>query len=191
MSTNIKSLADAASTAVGEYISGGFQAVIVSARTFNTKTGKTMYKAKLSEGDLTADATSFSTDFAPHTGKLVKWVGMGMKRGDDYNGIAQITLGDKVRWIPTSDAPTAPIPTTSTVNKSTNTTQSNSSRIEGVTIGMAINKAVDIAINSGNTENDVIWKIASDLVRIAQKMQRGDLAPEEQVEPMDSEKEPF
>jgi len=191
MSTNIKSLADAASTAVGEYISGGFQAVIVSARTFNTKNGKTMYKAKLSEGDLTADATSFSTDFAPHTGKLVKWVGMGMKRGDDYNGIAQITLGDKVRWIPTSDAPTAPIPTTSTVNKSTNTTQSNSSRIEGVTIGMAINKAVDIAINSGNTENDVIWKIASDLVRIAQKMQRGDLAPEEQVEPMDSEKEPF
>ena len=191
MSTNIKSLADAASTAVVEYISGGFQAVIVSARTFNTKTGKTMYKAKLSEGDLTADATSFSTDFAPHTGKLVKWVGMGMKRGDDYNGIAQITLGDKVRWIPTSDAPTAPIPTTSTVNKSTNTTQSNSSRIEGVTIGMAINKAVDIAINSGNTENDVIWKIASDLVRIAQKMQRGDLAPEEQVEPMDSEKEPF
>jgi hypothetical protein len=50
---------------------------------------------------------------------------------------------------------------------------------------------VDIAINSGNTENDVIWKIASDLVRIAQKMQRGELAQEEQAQELDDEKEPF
>jgi hypothetical protein len=56
---------------------------------------------------------------------------------------------------------------------------------------MAINKAVDIAINSGNTENDVIWKIASDLVRIAQKMQRGELAKEEQAQEGDDEKAPF
>ena len=191
MSTNIKSLADAAATGIGEYIGGGFQAVVVSARTFETKTGKTMYKAKLSEGDLTADATSFSNDFAPHTGKLVKWVGMGLKRGEDYKGVAQITIGDKARWIPTSDAPTAPIPTSSTVNTSVNVTTSNASRIEGVTVGMALNKAVDIAINSGNTENDVIWKIASDLVRIAQKMQRGELAQEEQAHEIDDGKEPF
>jgi hypothetical protein len=77
------------------------------------------------------------------------------------------------------------------VNTSVNVTTSNVSRIEGVTVGMALNKAVDIAINSGNTENDVIWKIASDLVRIAQKMQRGELAQEEQAQELDDEKEPF
>lgn len=181
MSSQIKSLRDAANTQPGEYISGGFQAVVVNASSIQTKTGKTMYKAKLSEGDLTVSATSFTTDFQPHVGKLVKWVGMGLKRGDDYNGVPQISIGDKARWIPAGDAPTAPAnpPQTQTASSATSATAIISGAIPGVTVGMAINKAVDIAVRSGDANPEVIWRLASDLIRISDRLQRGELASEE------------
>lgn len=180
MSSQIKSLREAANTQPGEYISGGFQAVVVNASSIQTKTGKTMYKAKLSEGDLTVSATSFTTDFQPHVGKLVKWVGMGLKRADDYNGVPQISIGDKARWIPAGDAPTAPASAPQQAHNAPSATQgATSGPIPGVTVGMAINKAVDIAVRSGDTNPEVIWRLASDLIRISDRLQRGELAPEE------------
>lgn len=59
---------------------------------------------------------------------------------------------------------------------------SGASRIEGVTVGMAINKAVDLAITSGETSDDNIWKKASMLIRLSAKLQAGQLAPESPVE---------
>lgn len=179
MPTAIKSLKEAIQTPVGEYISGGFQAVVVNHKTLTTKTGKTFYKAKLSEGDLTVDASSFSTDFAPHVGKLVKWVGMGLKRGDDYNGVAQVSIGDKARWIPAGDAPTvAPVHQEAPQAQPASAPSSGQGLVPGVTVGMALNKAVDIAIRTGDTNEDVIWRLASMLIRLSDKLQKGELAPD-------------
>lgn len=186
MSTQIKSLQEAVQTPVGSYVSGGFQAVVANAKSLTTKTGKTMYKAKLQEGGLTIDATSFATDFQPHIGKLVKFVGMGIKRGDDYNGVPQLSIGDKARWIPAGDAPTqtpAPAPAQQSASAPTHA----QGVIPGVTVGMAINKAVDIALKTGDANEETIYYTASMLIRLSDKLQRGELAPENPAD----ENQPF
>jgi hypothetical protein len=72
----------------------------------------------------------------------------------------------------------------------TPTPYTQSTRIEGVTVGMAINKAVDICTKTGDVSEDSIWQRASMLIRIAQKLQSGNLAtPEPSNEP--SEEEPY
>ena len=177
MSNQIKSLQEAVNTPPGSYISGGFQAVVANAKSLQTKTGKTMFKAKLQEGGLTIDATSFTTDFAPHVGKLVKFMGMGLKRGDDYNGVPQISIGDKARWIPAGDAPTE-APATAPQSAPQGQTA-----IAGVTVGMAINKAVDILNKTGDANEDQIWQTASMIIRVSEKLQRGELAPAEEPLP--------
>lgn len=174
MSDQIKSLRDAANTQPGSYISGGFQAVVSQAKSINTKTGKTMFKATLTEGDLSVDATSFSTDFAPHVGKLVKWVGMGLKRGDDYNGKPQISIGDKARWIPSGAAAAQPAPAQSSAPAPSHA----QSVVPGVTVGMAVKGAIDILLKTGDATPENIWCVASDIIRISDKLQRGELAPE-------------
>lgn len=179
--SQIKSLQEAVNTQPGSYISGGFQAVVTNAKTLNTKTGKTMFKATLTEGSLSVDATSFATDFAPHQGKLMKFTGMGLKRGDDYNGKPQISIGDKARWIPAGDAPAqAPAPA-----QPAQAPASAQGAIPGVTVGMALNKAVDIALKTGDANEETIYSLASMLIRLSDKLQRGELAPEE------TENEPY
>ncbi len=50
--------------------------------------------------------------------------------------------------------------------------------INGATIGMAINQACANLTHMGMAlDPDKVWKIASGLVRVAQKMDQGDLAP--------------
>lgn len=175
MSTQIKSLQEAVQTPVGSYVSGGFQAVVANAKSLTTKTGKTMYKAKLQEGGLTIDATSFATDFQPHIGKLVKFVGMGIKRGDDYNGVPQLSIGDKARWIPAGDAPTQ-APAVAPVQQAAPATAQGV--IPGVTVGMSINAAIAILTKTGDASVDNIYQLASEIIRISDKLQKGELAPE-------------
>jgi hypothetical protein len=57
-----------------------------------------MFKARLTDGQHTASATSFSQTFEHFDGKRVEFSGMGLKRGDDYNGTAQVGIGDKAKW---------------------------------------------------------------------------------------------
>ena len=174
-----KTLQDVNNTAPGTFFSGTFQANVSNCKAVNTKTGKTFYKATLTEGGVEASATSFSRDLSPLDGKLVKFGGMGIKRGDDYQGKAQISLGDKSIISPVGEATqSAPVP--SVVGIPTPYTQS--PRIEGITVGMAINKAVDIAIAQGTMNEMCIYHQASMLIRLAQKLQSGNLAPEDVIE---------
>ena len=172
-----KTLQDVVNTAAGSFFSGSFQANVSNCKSIATKTGKTFYKATLTEGGVEASATSFSRDLSPLDGKLVKFGGMGIKRGDDYQGKAQVSLGDKSIISPVGEATQSAPATTPTP-----TPLAASTRIEGVTVGMALNKAVDISIRLEDVGEDSIWQRASMLIRIAQKLQSGNLAPEEVVE---------
>ena len=178
-----KTLQDLVNTAPGSFFSGSFQANVSGCKAISTKTGKTFYKATLTEGGVEASATSFSRDLSPLDGKLVKFGGMGIKRGDDYQGKAQISLGDKSIISPVGEA-TQSAPAT-TPNP---TPLAASTRIEGVTVGMAVNKAVDIAIAQGTMNEMCIYHQASMLIRLAQKLQSGNLAPEDVVaDPQDEQ----
>lgn len=168
----------------GEYVKGAVVADVSNAKAIQTKSGKTIFKATLRDGQNVLDATSFSKTFEHVDGKRVQFSGPGIKRGDDYNGKANVIIGDKVVFkavgepTPTQTAPEAPEP-----RKSEGKAVSVPSRIEGVTVGMAINKAVDALIAEAqgtgsqlvNEEN--VWRLASDLIRVAQRLQSGDLHP--------------
>lgn len=180
-----KTLQDLVNTAPGSFFSGSFQANVSECKSINTKTGKTFFKATLTEGGVEASAMSFTRDLSPLQGKLVKFGGMGIKRGDDFNGRAQVTLGEKsilsLQGEAIQSAPVGVVGVAGSV--------STNPRIEGVTVGMAINKAVDICTKTGDVGEDSIWQRASMLIRIAQKLQAGNLAPES-VE-QQSEEEPY
>jgi hypothetical protein len=178
-----KTLVDVNNTAPGTFFSGTFLANVSGCKAISTKTGKTFYKATLTEGGVEASATSFSRDLAPLEGKLVKFGGMGIKRGDDYQGKAQISLGDKSIISPVGEAlPPSASPTPNPTQLAAST------RIEGVTVGMAINKAVDILIPSGvHIDENAVWHQASMLIRVAQKLQSGNLAPEPGNDPQDEQ----
>lgn len=196
MSNNPKSLQDTINTPAGTFLNAaGFQAVVGQCKTFQTKTGKSMHKAEVSEGGAKASITSFAVDFAPLSGKLVKFIGMGLKMGEPYNGVAQITIGDKARIIPVGEAPAeqAQAP-----QAAPNAHSGQNKPIEGVTVGMAINKAVDIAIAETNTDLAYVYATASSLIRMAQKLQRGELhevrtlhAPEPAQEEQNNDDIPF
>ena len=183
-----KTLQELANTAPGTFFSGTFQASVSGCKAVSTKTGKTFYKANLSGDGVEVSATSFSRDLSPLEGKLVKFGGMGIKRGDDYQGKGQVVLGDKSIISPVGEA-TQSAPATTVTGTPTQYTQS--PRIEGVTVGMAINKAVDILIPSGvHIDENSLWQTASMLIRVAQKLQSGNLAASEPSnEP--SEEQPY
>lgn len=176
MSNQIKSLQEAINTPAGEYISGGFQAVVTQAKSVPTRGGKTVHKAILTEGVLKVFATSWTTSFAPCEGKLMKWVGMGLKRENDYNGSAQVTIGDKARWIPIGEAPAASEP--QPAQQATANTGTKPPPINGQTVGMCIKGAIDL----GAKDEGEIWTTASMLMRVSDKLNRGELAPEQQDE---------
>jgi hypothetical protein len=179
-----KTLQDLVNTAPGSFFSGSFQANVSECKSINTKTGKTFFKATLTEGGVEASAMSFTRDLSPLQGKLVKFGGMGIKRGDDFGGKAQVSLGDKSIISPVGESvPPASIIGVGTVSPAIQ------GRIEGVTVGMAVNKAVEIAIANGTVNEACIYYQASMLIRLAQKLQAGNLAPESSNEP--SEEEPY
>ena len=182
-----KTLQELANTAPGTFFSGSFQANVSGCKAVSTKTGKTFYKATLLGDGVEVSATSFSRDLSPLEGKLVKFGGMGIKRGDDYQGKAQISLGDKSIISPVGEAlpPSGPPPLTVV---GTTALYTSSPRIEGVTVGMAINKAVDICNINGDVNEEKLWFYSSMLIRLAQKLQSGNLAPEDVVaDPQDEQ----
>jgi hypothetical protein len=179
-----KTLQELANTAPGTFFSGTFQANVSGCKAVSTKTGKTFYKANLSGDGVEVSATSFSRDLSPLEGKLVKFGGMGIKRGDDFQGKSQVSLGDKSIISPVGEA-TQSAPATTVTGTPTLYTQS--PRIEGITVGMALNKAVEIAIANGTINEACIYYQASMLIRLAQKLQSGNLAPEDIIETSENE----
>jgi hypothetical protein len=172
----------------GEYVKGAVIADVSNAKAIQTKTGKTIFKATLRDGQHLVEATSFSKTFEHIDGKRVQFSGPGIRRGDDYNGKVGVTFGEKVVFkavegsTPSQTAPEAPEP-----RKNEAKAVSAPSRIEGVTVGMALNKAVDLAIAGGDLSNEAIWHRASALIRLSSRLQGGDLAPETTAEEANSE----
>ena len=177
----------------GEYVKGNIVANVSGAKALTSKSGKTFWKATLSEGGLTVDVTSFSKTFEHVNGQRVQFSGPGIKRGDDYRGGIQLTFGDKVVFKPVGEAtPSQPAPVAEEPRKIEAKAVSGPSRIEGVTVGMAINKAVDALIASQadvNAEN--VWHRASMLIRVAQRLQNGELTPVTATNEVPSEEVPF
>jgi len=191
--SNLKTLAEAAQTAPGSFISGGFQANVQNAKARQSKAGKSFWTCTLTEGGLEVSATSFSRDLTPLDGHLVKFTGMGLKRGDDYNGKAQISLGDKAIISPIGGTITIPQQSSPSeaVKSPVMAQNGGSGRIEGVLVGMALNKAVDICLKTGDTNEDTLWHWSSTLIRLSQKLQAGNLAPLSGIEPSDEQEQPY
>jgi hypothetical protein len=183
---NLKSLQEVANTAPGSYVSGGFQAVVSKVKQRTAKaSGKIFYACSLTEGNLTIAALS-DRDVRDLEGKLVKFMGMGIKRGNDYNNVAQVNIGDKTTILPVGDGVISVPSTTSQqpvqyINSPAEAAPV--SRIEGVTVGMAINKAVDICTKTGDVSEETLWYWSSILIRMAQKLQAGNLAPVPETTP--------
>ena len=175
-------------TPCGEFVRGPIEADIIEAKAVTSKAGKVFFKAKLRDGQNFAFATSFSRTFEHDQGKRVVFSGMGIRRGDDYNGTPQVTIGDKASWKAKGAASTsdegqpAPAPTNAR-NGQGNAPSGASEVIAGVTVGMAINKAVDLAIARGKSDMTTVYELASGLVRMAQAMQGGKLHDKGQPEP--------
>jgi len=174
----------------GEYVKGAVVADVSNAKAIQTKSGKTIFKATLRDGQNVLDATSFSKTFEHVDGKRVQFSGPGIKRGDDYNGKANVIIGDKVVFKAVGEpTPSQPAPEPEEPRKTDSRPTPAPSRIEGVTVGMAINKAVDTLNAQQLAVTELaVWQIASRLIRVAQRLQAGDLHASE--EPT-SEEAPF
>jgi hypothetical protein len=181
------------STTPGEYVRGPITATVESAYPKTTNAGKTIFKCILRDGQLVAEATSFSRTFEHVVGKRVQITGMGLRRGNDYGGKMGLVVGDKATVKAIGDAPlTQTTPVAEEPRKSEGKAVSGPSKVEGVTVGMAINKAVDALIASQadvNAEN--VWHRASMLIRVAQRLQSGELAPVTATNEVPSDEAPF
>ena len=178
----------------GEYVKGNIVANVSGAKALTSKSGKTFWKATLSEGGVTVDVTSFSKTFEHVNGQRVQFSGPGIKRGDDYRGGIQLTFGDKVVFKPVGEATQAqPAPVAEEPRKTQGNAVSGPSRIEGVTVGMALNKAVDICMLEGpdSINSERLWRTASMIIRVAQELQSGNLAPVTATNEVPSEEVPF
>lgn len=174
--SNNKTLTDVANTQPGQFISGKFSGTMTKTATRQSKAGKAFYKAIISDGIVQIDVTSFSADLGQFEGQLVTMGGMGVKRGEDYKGIAQISLGDKA--VISSQGASLANPASVGVPVAARASDSQPTRVEGVTIGMALNKAVDICIKKDSFTEDDIWKWASTIIRIQNKLARGEFKDE-------------
>jgi hypothetical protein len=191
---NLKSLQEVANTAPGSYVSGGFQAVVSKVKQRTAKaSGKIFYACSITEGNLTIAALC-DRDVTALEGKLVKFMGLGIKRGNDYNGVAQVNIGDKTTILPVGDGVIAvPLTTSQQPVQYINSPAeaASVSRIEGVTVGMAINKAVDICTKTGDVSEETLWYWSSILIRMAQKLQAGNLAPVPETKPELEDEQPY
>lgn len=193
----------------GDWVKGAVTANVEKAWAMTTKAGKTIFKATLRDGVNIAEATSFGKTFEHVEGKRAQFSGPSIKRSD-YNGKLSITFGDKVVFKAIGEpTPSQPTPAEEEPRKTQGTASNGPSgpqhatngRIEGVTVGMAINKAVDVLIaeyapQGGEKEwrtfgAEEVWQKASMLIRVAQRLQNGYLAPVTATNEVPSEEVPF
>jgi hypothetical protein len=177
----------------GEYVKGNVVANVSGAKALTSKSGKMFWKATLTEGGVKVDVTSFSKTFEHVDGKRAEFSGPGIKRVDDYRGGAQLTFGERVVFKAIGEPTQAqPTPVEEEPRKTQGNAVSGPSRIEGVTVGMAINKAVDTLIASNYGVNaQSLWGMASMIIHVAQRLQSGDLAPATATNNVPSDEAPF
>ena len=182
------SLENCINTPAGEYIKGGFAATIQMPQTRQTKAGKAFYVCKAADGAHRADLSSFSQDFAKYDGQRVHFSGMGLKRGDDYNGVAKITIGDKAIWKSLGAGDAAEVHSEQTQAFPATVTRSaprpyvpaaNAPRVEGMAVGNALTNATQLAI-AGKIQSEALesflFHTASKYLRTANKLLSGELS---------------
>jgi hypothetical protein len=191
--SNNKTLVDVANTQPGAYAQGPFQGTISKTQARQSKAGKAFYKAVITDGLTTIDVTSFSRDLSQFEGQLVTINGMGIKRGEDFRGMAQISLSDKTT-VTSYGVGSVPIELTSSPSVTSAKTDRNSysNKNEGIVIGACLNKAVDICIAVEKTDEDSIWMVASRLLRVSNRLSKGDLHSTSEVPvPTLDEEQPY
>lgn len=185
------SLENAINTPAGEYVRGGFAATIQMPQTRQTKTGKNFFVCKAADGAHRADLSSFTQDFSKYDNQRVHFSGMGLKRGDDYNGTAKITIGDKAIWksLGAGDAAAEAHSEQTQAFPETVTRQArvvvyerpaNAPRVEGMAVGNALTNATSLAI-AGKIQSEALeaflFHTASKYLRTANKLLAGELSP--------------
>lgn len=178
------SLQNAINTPAGEYLKE-FEATISNAKSQPTKSGKTFWKAVATDGQFKANLTCFSQTFEHFDGKRVKFSGMGIKRGDDYNGTAQISIGDKTKWTAVGEgAAPAPQVTDHSKGSPVASPQVQSSPVrgpEGASVGNALTNATHLAIAHSVQDDkleDFLFETCSKYLRVSQRLMSGELAPQ-------------
>lgn len=176
------SLQNAINTPAGEYLKE-FEATISQAKSQPTKTGKTFWKALATDGQFKANLTCFSQTFEHFEGKRVKFSGMGIKRGDDYNGTAQISIGDKTKWTAVGDGAAS-----QPQDQNPPSTQQERSQLvdrprgpEGASVGNALTNSTQLAIAQKvepTKLEDFLFEQSSKLLRVSQRLMAGELAPQ-------------
>jgi hypothetical protein len=183
------SLENAINTPAGEYIKGGFSATVQMPQTKQSKAGKAFYVATVADGAFRADVISFSQDFAKWDGHRINVSGMGLKRGDDYQGKPKITIGDKavIKSLGAGDEAaeshsviTQAFPTIKTYTSNTPSVYLNSPvRVEGAAVGNALTNATHLAI-AGKIQSEALesflFHTASKYLRTANKLLSGELS---------------
>ena len=192
------SLENCINTQAGEYIKGGFSATVQMPQTKQSKAGKAFYVATVADGAFRADVISFSQDFAKWDGHRINVSGMGLKRGDDYQGKAKITIGDKavIKSLGAGDT-AAEIHSVTTQAFPTKTIATYSApRVEGAAVGNALTNATQLAI-AGKIQSEALesflFHTASKYLRTANKLLSGELSASSILEAKESgtEEVPF
>lgn len=177
------SLQNAINTPAGEYLKE-FEATISNSKAQAAKSGKTFWKAVATDGQFKANLTCFSQTFEHFEGKRVKFSGMGIKRGDDYNGTAQISIGDKTKWTAVGDVPTPAPQSSNPVHEQRTEVRFTAPQPlvrgpEGASVGNALTNATHLAIAHSVQDDkleDFLFETCSKYLRVSQRLMSGELA---------------
>ena len=186
------------------WVNGSFLATVTDLQERQAKTGRTFWVARLvdpEQPEVSAE-TAFFTYPLKYSGRLCRFGGGGMYR-DEYQGKAKIGIGQKttITVLDGSERAAAQVPQAQpqgafrpagrvqaqpAAQIAANGPQGALPRgpILGVTVGMAMNCAIrtiaqvpDAPIPGSAAWTKRIHLIASDVLRVAQALERGQLAP--------------
>lgn len=185
------SLQNAVETPEGEFINKAITATVKfpQEKQFN---GRSFYTALLEDGQFKANVSCNTDLFTPHNNKRMtfsvegKGKGFSIKRKGNFSGKAQLGFGDNVSVSPAGAA----TPGQQAANTHSQQTQAHPTPapqrqqqrqgVEGVTVGMSLNKAVDIFLKYHDIQEwkdgERVKELASDLIRIAHDLQAGNLS---------------
>jgi hypothetical protein len=174
------SLAHAINTPEGEFIRGGFEATVSNAASRPTKKGGTFFVATLTDGQDTADAVSFDQTFEHDNGKRVRFSGMGLKRGENYNGKPKVMIGKaaKREYLTQGDGIAQQAPA-SAPSRPSQAPAVSGSRPEGQSVGNALTNATNLAIeNKVPLEflEEFLFVTCSKYLNVSRRLMNGELA---------------
>jgi len=186
------------------WVNADFEGVFMITKQGQTKTGQAMTNVSISDAhqpNIAIAATIFGRNCSSYHGCLCRVSGSGISR-TEYNGTQQVTIGDKatinvvgrVPGQPAAEPPQqqAPVQSYSAPRQRThNPAPAANTAVHGATVGMAINQAVgiikdrlmdsDSASNAEYVNSPIFTRdlgtIASDIIRVAQHLEAGKLAP--------------